>query len=376
MNSELKIKYKIFLKKFYPLNQSKIKITKPDLLKLNRGIWYCNCSSFIIPELQRFNSKQNNIKKLNDNSNKNELSLSEQYYNKGYNNYRTYLCGHAIIDIHYLSIIFDYVNSNFCHMIKLRQQGGIHINEYVINQIANISTTCPICCNENNSRIDMYKIDNRFVTGSVILRNIIPKKYLDQIMYEFTNGSIVDTEGYRGTGLYLLDDKKWIALELDEYYPIWNYDLLKKYGYVMLLANCSTNVNNFDKLEFFNDIYLLNNNYTINDNNTTCTINNCDGFYSTKLDKIMKEQNDWKISNYIIDSKYYLKKNDNLLLKFKNKVVTFIKDKMDDHYIIPTPIKSVNLLNIIFNSGFKFKVQISKFDYLYFFNQIIAIKKI
>jgi hypothetical protein len=108
--------------------------TEDYLINIKRGRWYCNYTGKPIKELHRFNTTNNyevtiysedddKYSDSDDDENTESSHISEYFYNKGYNTYHVYKCGHCFIDIYIISGLFDYINSCYSHMINLRKQG-------------------------------------------------------------------------------------------------------------------------------------------------------------------------------------------------------------------------------------------------------------
>ncbi|XWV26315.1 putative orfan [Tupanvirus soda lake] len=255
-----------FIKKFYPIT-FRTKISNNELNTLKRCIWYCNISEEPIKELQKFNHLQDdstechNNEEYNceksDNNKQYKKPLSLIYFEEGYNDYNTYKCGHCIYLIYYLSTIFDYVNSNYSNMINLRKNNKDE--EYVENILLNLHS-CPICGGNSTNRKDMYIINNSMCTGTIIVKNTYPLKYLNKISSEFTEGDIIDTDGYRGLGLYILENGKFCKMNVGEYYAIIPKHLSNKYGYIKILkelSKCSyNNLPEFDELYITDSLFM------------------------------------------------------------------------------------------------------------------------
>ena len=98
----------------------------------------------------------------------------------------------------------------------------------------------------------LYTVSPTFDVGTVRRRKcIIPRKYLSVLTHEVDVGTVIDTHGYRGFGLYIYgDDQKFHLVPTGDYYPIWPLKYLKLKGYLYYLSLFP----DFDKLEFNNNI--------------------------------------------------------------------------------------------------------------------------
>jgi hypothetical protein len=84
---------------------------------------------------------------------------------------------------------------------------------------------CPVCLDSERRGPPTYKnqkeIEKFFVTpvsfGTVILRPTFEEKDLDLLAPYFEMGEIVDTDGYRSRGLWIMnDDGSWERLKEDD----------------------------------------------------------------------------------------------------------------------------------------------------------------
>ena len=68
----------------------------------------------------------------------------------------------------------------------------------------------------------MYQIWNQYSSccSTIVSKDTIPKIYLPYLTDIFEEGDVVDTEGYRGTGLYIFINNNFEEVELGEYYPL------------------------------------------------------------------------------------------------------------------------------------------------------------
>lgn len=145
------------------------------------------------------------------------------------------ISGNAIDTRQDLLLIFEcghcYYESNVIRFIELFSQDKLTLDCGMIYDelpadIIN-HNHCVICwC--SLTAMNMYAIFgdyNIHGTGAVKGMTIYDKKYLDCLADTdlFEIGDIVDTEGYRGHGYYILTaEKQFCAMAIDEHYPIIN----------------------------------------------------------------------------------------------------------------------------------------------------------
>lgn len=234
--------FKTFLDNYYSLPDTFTETI--DLNNFPRALWYCNISGVLIPELQtKYSDLEIDLQDLEP-----EQSLASDFYQGkltevAYNKYRVFPCGHCILDVYYLSSLYDNMNFNWSPPFTI---------EKVEKCIQRLLEKCPICDTNVYDPDKVYLVSNRLTLGTVILKSIIPLKYLKYLSSIFEPGKVIDTDGYRGIGLYLLDDdQQFKKIPIENYYPIWSLKWLKKKGYAAYV-----NLTDFDALPFENGIYL------------------------------------------------------------------------------------------------------------------------
>lgn len=197
--------FKKFLKQHWPLPPVRDQPTEEQIIALERQIWYCNCSKQFIPELQQYNKQPISF---GYNSNR----PVGKYYRAGYTNFRVYKNGQAFLDIHILSMLFDYYHFYSC--IK---------KEEIQNQINRLSEINPfevitsrghgniqVQVNpQSYAKLPMYKIVRRYACATVPVRDYIPKEMLRFISSDFVDGDVIDTNGYKG-GIYIKSKEGFI----------------------------------------------------------------------------------------------------------------------------------------------------------------------
>lgn len=298
---------RLFFKESWPLPTDR-SISKDEIAKIDRLIWYCNISGNPIPELQCFNKSNMHltypIKKK---------CLSEQLYHEGATSYRVYGCGHAFLDIHVLCAIFDH---SAYRSESLRKE-----------LVSTLSKGCLICSNVRTSSEDkgnVYGVSGSYVGGTVHIKTTIPKKMLPYLKGLWDEGQVIDTDGYRGIGLYILEAGEFVKVELGEYYPIWTVNRAKKFGYRRLLRGCMWgNDPEFDKIELECDVVIY----------------HYEGFFYQN--KAIKVDNS--------DTFGYLLKG---------------KDCEKGFYIIDLPLKEAREYRAYFSLPVSLKIKVSDFDYL------------
>ena len=128
----------------------------------------------------------------------------------------------------YVSIIQKYM-ADVIHPINLQ---NLQKNQLTSDQQQKIKTyiknnldKCPICScscikDKPNKLKPYYRLPVR--SGTII----IFEPYIDQDILDSSITSnkpiLIDTEGYRGIGLYVVHSNGITAVDIDEYYPIWN----------------------------------------------------------------------------------------------------------------------------------------------------------
>ena len=193
-----------------PIKKNKATI---NFTEINRALWYCNWSGLPIPELNANHGTLDFEKDF-----KCKYPRDRIIFENGYNKYRVYPCGHCVYEAAFLCSLYDRFN--------------YYITEEDVKKKINSLIKCPICKGGRINTIELYAVSNELTLGTINLTNIIPIKYINTLASVFQEGTIVDVEGYRGTGLYYLKDKKFVKVPIKEYYPLWPKDLIQLRGYM------------------------------------------------------------------------------------------------------------------------------------------------
>ena len=232
-----------YMLKEYPLPKCEHNITHERIKGIGRLIWYCNTSGELIPSLNNIIGREVNSEDGND-------EYDDITNNLG--SYRVYPCGHAFYNnmlhefLYSISLaswgwyskgshnggfranirLLDFVKalektSKYCPLCDDQTFTFTNINQSIYNidfakELEKTSKYCPLCNDQTftfknvtqSERINMYNIDSG-QGGTIVSARRIPKKYLTYIGQEFKKGDIVDTEGYRGIGLYIFNGN-WI----------------------------------------------------------------------------------------------------------------------------------------------------------------------
>jgi len=203
---------KKFVDVYYPISIDFPAIN--DVSLLPRKVWYCNVSGIFISELQdRLGGTQLEIQ------NNENTEAAAKLYSSGYNHYNIYPCGHCILDVFMISILFEHMKFP-C------------IETSVDKSLEYVRKMCPICPHGSGKSPHgvnlIYYIGTPANSDIVILEpTIIPKKYLPYTSENFAEGDIIDTD----TGLCIFDGKEFVDVRKCEYYPIWPLKYLKQRGY-------------------------------------------------------------------------------------------------------------------------------------------------
>jgi hypothetical protein len=190
------------------------------IIEFNRIVWYCNISGNPIPDLQKFNKSGIRLEYPTGNE-----VLSMEFYHRGDKTYRIYPCGHAFLDIHLLCAVFD-----SCVYSSNKNKA--------FEAFKDMDSKCPMCSNDDScagNTKNIYGVSGQYVGGTVHVKTTIPEDMLPHLKSVYTEGDVVDTGGYRGLDLYILENDEFKKVETEEYYPIWTLDRAKKYGYRRLL---------------------------------------------------------------------------------------------------------------------------------------------
>lgn len=329
MSEQLRSKLQKFYEEYWPIPYPPISPTKSELREIDRLVWYCNISGNPIPELQKYNKA--NIKLEYPMFTEKDL-LSVEFYHKNNQNrsYRVYSCGHAFLDIHLLCAVFDAFYYN-------------HDKSKIPKVFEDMRYLCPMCSNQDKNAGNtqsLYGVSGRYCGGTVHTKTTIPKKMLPYLKPAFTNGDVVDTKGYRGTGLKIFENGEFHNVHRYDYYPCWKLEQLQKYGYRKLLTSliwCGDI--QFDKIELEHNLYI-----------------NYDG--RLKCDDL-SNKTDFSSCTIAMN---VTRDEDNLIVTFRDKV---------------RKLKTVNGLNVMddnFDSAEEFwyyttlnhpiKVKVSDYDYL------------
>lgn len=338
---------KKFADKYYPLKGNDA--INPEETK--RLVWYCNYTGIFIPELQEKYGCQIDFKEEDDENLCFELNLIKA----GYTNYQVYPCSHCFLDVSLLCALYD--NINFCWSPKFSEERA--------KQIINNLDKCPICnpvqksvlksLNKNNydEKLIPYIVSNELITGSVILRPIFPKKYIHHLadLHVFEEGDLVDVDGYRGIGLYILDDDgKFKQVKTGEYYPGWPIKWLKKRGYRYYVDTCIY----FDAIPFEDNIYLApDGKFRKTDQNKFCLVEPPtvdDGFIDDSLQEEHKQTGENSDEENEAENKE----------DFSSEII--------DCETISYPFEDVLQLNLFRKSKKTYKAKLNDKEYLVFSN--------
>lgn len=330
-DKDLEPRFKAFLDQYWPLPSVNTILTDNDIKAFKRQVWYCSASGLFIPELQKYN-----VYPIILTYKQSEL-LCSKFYQQGYTNYRVYKTGHAFLDIHIIGMLFDYFINSYYSPKPTIEDMMKYINklpDYENNPFVN-----------TNNVLDMYKLVTNFSTGTIYVRDtVIPKKAIKYIGSEFRDGDVVDTSGYRGTGLFIKDGNEFIPVDRREYYPIWPLKFLRHKGYIHYLKNSFCQY--FDELKFENGIsfypYL--------------------GFGPTNLENHNDDKN--------FDTKNYIRFNDGKV-QYNHDMQWLILTLNDTgFYDVPYPFANVGQANALMKTdllnSIKFRANISDHDYLVF----------
>ena len=348
INPDVANRYDIFIEKFYPI-APRNNILSQELDNVKRCVWYCNFSGRLVPELQSHNTVNHAVNDAS--SDDDDVYLSSVYLNNGYRDYNTYQCGHCVYLIYYLSTIFDYINSNYNNMTIVRKN-GMEMN--YAKKLVDRLNACPICKNNTINRKNIYMINNDLHTGTIIVKNTIPKKYLHLLKSEFTEGDIVDTDGYRGIGLYIFFNKQFKKLNVDEYYAIIPKNITDKYGYITILKNLS-NVSFNGKPEF-DRLYITQNTFLAKCHDLSFEDNIGSYRFVKKIDfdgKIIHvfstNKNNYQLTNIepMIESLRY----DHCCCILTNNNAEFVELCIDNDFIIlPNKLVHAGILNYLIDN--------------------------
>jgi len=358
------VKFSQFVDKYWHLASLKPKDqpTEDDLMNIKRGRWYCNFTGKPVKELQKFNAVDNFEVTFyseddddcydddeSDDDDTDHPRLSEQFYKKGYDSYHVYKCGHCFIDIYLLSGLFDYVNSCYSTMIDLREEGEDAVHEHVDKHLRSYYTEC-LCCQgkrTEDDRLSLYTTSTSLDIGTIIRRDcVIPKKHLGAISHEIKEGDVIDTDGYRGIGLYIYEGGQiYSKVPTGEYYPIWPIENLKSRGYLYYLTETPESC--FDELPFENDIRAIYN-----------------GDHLVFIDDDNDEA--WEFDE----------KNNQITVNLTNEKIAMISndeqelsvEKMEneDYFKMPYPFYRAKQANLLLYSGLPLKAQLTQNEYLVF----------
>lgn len=234
-----KIKPGVDIDKFYRfVDENYPIISDVPIGDTQRKIWYCNVSGVFIPEL--------NNEKIHEEQDLGPLSLAahDLFNNKGYRHYNIYPCGHCVLDVYFLAVIFD------------KMQFPWHPEWTEKNAIETIERTTKMCpMIDTPTRSNYYHVSVKLLNEQDFLNPlIIPERYLKYITHIFKEGEVVSTNGLLDTDLFILYNSEFKRVRIGEYYPIWPLKFVKIRGYRYYL-----NVNNggFDSLPFDNDVVFL-----------------------------------------------------------------------------------------------------------------------
>lgn len=173
-----------------------------------------------------------------------EVPLSQQLWNRGHDTHHVFACGHCFGDIYILSGMFDYLRYPYAHIQDLKVKGAQAVDEYIVKKLTSYFTSCMYCNYDfkppalYNQQLVKYGLSCHLSCGTVIRSPLmVPKRLLGALRHELQKDDVVDTQGYRGVGLYLYHgDGKFEHLEPDEYYARVPLVCLQRRGYLYYLC--------------------------------------------------------------------------------------------------------------------------------------------
>ena len=313
-----------FLEKWWPFPFPDEPASIDEIRALKRQVWFCNLSGQPIPDLQEFN--ENSVRLPY----KGSCKLAKKWYDAGYSPFRVYKYGIAYLDIELAIGLYNWsleAPENIPKLLEALRK----------NPFDSFST-------RDKNRMSMYKLNNRFAMGTIILRDTYPKKILKYLASEFKAGEVVDVEGYRGTGLLINLGESFVKVSSENCYPCWELDWMLKWGYYYYMTETPTG-ETFSELPFEGGVSLFGNNAQFQDDGNT-------------------DPDDF-------DYKDYLQKSDTI--KFNHSGKWILLEKRDGYYHVPFPFTSITEGNSLIAAskvweGVKFRAQVSDFDYLDFVN--------
>lgn len=315
-------KAKQFVEKYYPLTSEQ----EHEPKEFNRIIWYCNLSETLIRELNDVQVEP-----------KDEKSTADFIYKEGYDHYRIYECGHLVLDTYLILSLFDNLNYNWSPKWTLDQ---------VEKLLEQSKTKCPCCAGLSDN---MYIISNSLCVGTVIVGDIIPKRYLKFLTSLYKKGDVVDCEGYRGTGLYMFDGIEFKQIRTESYYPMipLEYNKLRGYTYYWKIVDAC-------------DLLLFENNIAFTPGGGE--------FYSFDCNKIKLIDDDDQEDDD--DGENYDQDDDD-----DDQEETDDDDDVTDNKLkeIPYPFTDVKLLNRCLKSKKLYKAKLNDYETMVFGNGYCAI---
>ena len=224
-----------------------------------------------------------------------------------------------ILDIYLILSLYDNYNYHWSPKWTLEKVEAL---------LQQSETKCPCCGGFSDN---MYIISNRLCTGTAILGDIVPKRYLKFLTSLYQKGDVVDCEGYRGTGLYLFDGIEFKQIPTETYHPIvpLEYNKLRGYTYYWnIVGSC-------DLLLFENNVVLVPG----------------DKFYLYDCSKIkLIDENDK-------GGEYYWPKDDEAEDKEDDEIDEVITNKFKE---IAYPFSDVKLLNRCLNSKQLYRAKLNE----------------
>ncbi len=385
MDSSLITKeFKQFVQRYWFLTslKSQNQPNESDLKSIKRSRWYCNLTGRSIPHLQKFNTRTNfdvTIKEDSEDyddhfSNEEKACASELLYNGGYDSYHIFECGHCYIDIHVIAALFDYIESRHMPMIKLKKMGEKAVDDHVNEQLNSFFSKCFVCGGNrcHDDRLSLYACSTILNTGTVFLPSrIIDKKNFGDICDELKWGDVIDSEGYRGTGLYIYEgNRSYSKVPCDEYYPNWPLEYLKTRGYLYYLTSDFETL--FDRLPFDNKIWAY---YDFENDHLI--------FKDSLESDSFTENTDQLIFKDLVESESLESDEMDVLITDleANKVMisshdyhlTLEKMAGEDYFSMPYPFANSKQANLLLCSGLNLKTKLTESEYLLFRNKVTYI---
>jgi hypothetical protein len=192
-------------------------------------------------------------------------SKPKEYEHTLKSSHRVFPCGHCYLDLAILRGVYDlsiFQFKGYNHPIVFTDK---KVQKWVRGKLISLYSHCMICGPraEYNptSRLRLYARAIQLQSQSINYKEnvlIVPPQCLSAILNEIQVGQVIDTEGYKGYGLWIYEgNSSFVKVPTDNDSPIWLLEYMKLRGYSYYLNEYRL----FDGLPLPRGFFLMRNDF-------------------------------------------------------------------------------------------------------------------